>query len=35
MAITALSGDSPRQHKVFKCSTAPIGPSDVAALPKR
>ena len=26
-AIIALSGLSPRQHKVFKCSTAPIGPS--------
>jgi hypothetical protein len=34
-AIIALSGLSPRQHKVFKCSTAPIGPSGVAAQPKQ
>jgi hypothetical protein len=24
-AIIALSGSSPRQHKVLRCSTAPIG----------
>src|SRR5262245_44656013 len=25
-AIIALSGSSPRQHNVLRCSTAPIGP---------
>ena len=32
-ATVALSGGSPREHKVLRGSTAPIGPTGIAAHP--